>query len=134
MSDSPRYKEEDKKSPVHSPRYESIDDRRGRSRSSDRGNRRGRSPEDRGLTAPHRDEANKSCIYIAKLSRGARESDIREAFSRYGVIRSLVLKSSYAFLTYETPEAATEAISRMNGAKFINGEESIVVEQSGTEH
>jgi RNA recognition motif-containing protein len=41
------------------------------------------------------------------------------------------MKSSYAFMTYEAPESATEAITKMNGAKFINGEE-IVVEQSGT--
>ena len=43
------------------------------------------------------------------------------------------MKSSFAFLTYEKPESATEAIARMNGAKFVNGEE-IVVEQSGTDH
>jgi RNA recognition motif-containing protein len=43
------------------------------------------------------------------------------------------MKSSYAFLTFEKPESATEAIARMNGAKFVNGEE-IVVEQSGTDH
>ncbi len=43
------------------------------------------------------------------------------------------MKSSFAFLTYDKPESATEAIARMNGAKFVNGEE-IVVEQSGTEH
>jgi RNA recognition motif-containing protein len=113
----------------HSPREE----KRGRSRSGDRERRRG-SPEERGLTSSARDEADsKCCVYIAKLSRGTRESEIREAFSRYGPIKSLIMKSSYAFLTYETPEAATEAIARMNGAKFVNGEE-IVVEQSGTDH
>lgn len=72
-----------------------------------------------------------ACIYIAKLSKHTRERDIKEAFSQYGNIKSLVMKSSYAFMTYETPESATEAIAKMNGAKFINGEE-IVVEQSGT--
>lgn len=41
------------------------------------------------------------------------------------------MKSTYAFMNYDTAEAATEAIAKMNGAKFINGEE-IVVEQSGT--
>jgi RNA recognition motif-containing protein len=113
----------------HSPREE----KRGRSRSGDRERRRG-SPEERGLTSSARDEADsKCCVYIANLSRGTRESEIREAFSRYGPIKSLIMKSSYAFLTYETPEAATEAIARMNGAKFVNGEE-IVVEQSGTDH
>jgi RNA recognition motif-containing protein len=114
-------------------RYSPRDEKRGRSRSPERDRRRS-SPEERGLTQSAIDEANNSCcVYIAKLSRGTRESEIREAFSRYGPIKSLIMKSSYAFLTYETPEAATEAIARMNGAKFVNGEE-IVVEQSGTDH
>jgi len=56
---------------------------------------------------------------------------LREAFSHFGAIKSIVMKSSYAFMTFETPEAATEAIARMHGAKFVNGEE-IVVESSGT--
>ena len=129
MSDSPKPMEREELKERHSPREE----KRGRSRSGDRERRRG-SPEERGLTSSARDEADsKCCVYIAKLSRGTRESEIREAFSRYGPIKSLIMKSSYAFLTYETPEAATEAIARMNGAKFVNGEE-IVVEQSGTDH
>ena len=131
MSDSPRLMEREELKDHYSPR----DEKRGRSRSGDRDRRRA-SPEERGLPPPNssRDEAHsRCCVYIAKLSRGTRESEIREAFSRYGPIRSLIMKSSYAFLTYETPEAATEAIARMNGAKFVNGEE-IVVEQSGTDH
>jgi len=42
-----------------------------------------------------------------------------------------VLKSSYAFITYEKAEHATEAIARMNGTKFVNGED-LLVELSGT--
>ena len=127
MSDSPKTIEREEIKEHSSPR----DEKRGRSRSPADRDRRRRSPEDRGLTAD--DENSKSCVYIAKLGRGTRESDIREVFSRYGTIRSLIMKSSYAFLTFETPEAATEAIARMHGAKFVNGEE-IVVEQSGTDH
>ena len=105
-----------------------LDERRGRSRSPVERSRPPRSPGDR----RERDEGVPgACIYIAKLSKNTRERDIKEAFSQYGNIKSLVMKSSYAFMTYETPESATEAIAKMNGAKFINGEE-IVVEQSGT--
>jgi RNA recognition motif-containing protein len=105
-----------------------LDERRGRSRSPVERSRPPRSPGDR----RERDEGVPgACIYIAKLSKHTRERDIKEAFSQYGTIKSLVMKSSYAFMTYEAPESATEAIAKMNGAKFINGEE-IVVEQSGT--
>lgn len=107
-----------------------LDDRRGRSRSPVERSRPARSSVDR-RDRERDDGVPGACIYIAKLSKHTRERDIKEAFSQYGVIKSLVMKSSYAFMTYETPEAATEAIAKMNGAKFINGEE-IVVEQSGT--
>jgi RNA recognition motif-containing protein len=70
-------------------------------------------------------------VYIAKLARGTREGDLRDGFARFGTIKNIALKSSFAFLSYDNPESATEAISRMNGCKFVNGEE-IVVEQSGT--
>lgn len=107
-----------------------LDDRRGRSRSPVERSRPPRSPR-----SPDRrdreDGVPGSCIYIAKLSKHTRERDIKEAFSQYGTIKSVIMKSSYAFMTYETPEAASEAIAKMNGAKFINGEE-IVVETSGT--
>lgn len=104
-----------------------LEERRGISRSPIERSRPHRSPDRR-----DRDDAVPgSCIYIAKLSKHTRERDIKEAFSQFGNIKSLVMKSSYAFMTYETPESAAEAIAKMNGAKFINGEE-IVVETSGT--
>lgn len=133
MSESPsqvRREPPSEERPQERSRYQSPpDERRGRSRSGDRRrpsrSPRSRSPRDRDEGVPG------SCIYIAKLSRHTREGDLKEAFTRFGPIRKLVLKSTYAFLTFETPEAATEAIARMNGAKFVNGEE-IVVETSGT--
>lgn len=108
-----------------------VDDRRGRSRSPTERSRPPCSPGDRRDNYPRDDGVPGACIYIAKLSRNTRERDLKEAFSAFGNIKNLVMKSSYAFMTYEAPESATEAIAKMNGAKFLNGEE-IVVEQSGT--
>ena len=144
MSDSPAYREEPKggaspaekrpRSPVHadSPR----EDRRGRSRSS--GSRHGgarrassRSPNDR-RGDPRDDGSAGNVIYIAKLSRSTRESDLKDAFGRYGTIKSIALKHSFAFITFEKAESAREAIEKMNGAKFIN-DETLVVEPSGTD-
>ena len=117
------------------------DERRGRSRSSTSRNgadrRRGGSPQDRGdrreRDRSDRDGAdNKNIVYVAKLSRNTREADLKDGFSRFGVIKSIALKQSFAFITYDNPESAAEAITRMNGSKFLNGEE-ILVEASGTQ-
>jgi RNA recognition motif-containing protein len=131
MSASPRqWPADEPKIAVQKMKDSPRDERRGRSRSPVERSRAPRSPVDRDRR--ERDEGVPgACIYIAKLSKHTRERDIKEAFSQYGNIKSLIMKSSYAFMTYEAPESATEAIAKMNGAKFINGEE-IVVEQSGT--
>lgn len=151
MSDSPKDDkrnggsvEKRPRSPVNqdSPR----EDRRGRSRSS--GSRRGGA----GWGGPSRPSGGDSpvrpsgygedrkddgsagnVIYIAKLSRNTREADLKDGFSRYGAIRNITLKHSFAFITFEKPESAREAIERMNGAKFVN-DEQLVVELSGTDN
>ena len=124
MSESPRREAERDHSPpadeVRKERYSSPRrESRGRSRSRDR--RR---------SADRRNDA--ATIYIAKLARGTREADLKEGFTRYGAVKNIVMKSSYAFLTFESQESVKEAIEKMNGAKFVNGEE-LLVEQSGTE-
>lgn len=123
----------------HSPR----DDRRGRSRSSSRrggagwngGSRPsgGMSPS-RGYPEDRKDDGSAgNVVYVAKLSRNTREADLKDGFIRFGAIRNISLKHSYAFITYEKPESAKEAIERMNGAKFVN-DEQLVVELSGTDN
>lgn len=143
MSESPVPRDEVRKSPADE-RAESIpaqdspvDDRRGRSRSvsgsRDRDTERRRSPQDRRERdrSSRDDGSNGNVVYVAKLSRNTRESDLRDSFGRFGTIKNIVLKQSFAFITFEKPESATEAIARMNGAKFVNDEE-LLVEQSGT--
>ena len=85
-----------------------------RGRSRDRVDRRDKDPE------------NFTQIYIAKLSRNTNESDVRDAFSKYGQIKSLVLKHSYAFVDFDEHEAAERAVKDMNGKTFVSGEELVV--------
>ena len=59
-----------------------------------------------------------------------REDDLREKFSAFGRIKSVVLKKTYAFIDFEESEAAQAAIKGMDGKAFVNGEE-LTVEQSG---
>ena len=128
MSDSPRRDEVlESRSPVGERPRQDSQERRGRSRSRDR---RGSSRENRRMER-ERDEAQGNVVYVAKLARGTRESDLQNGFRQFGNIKSVVQKSSYAFITFDKPESAADAIAKMNGAKFINGEE-LLVEQSGT--
>ena len=57
---------------------------------------------------------------------------MKEAFSKYGKIKDVIVKHSYAFINFEDHEAAVLAVAEMNGKTFINGEE-LFVEQSGRE-
>ena len=68
-------------------------------------------------------------VYVAKLDRRTRESDLEREFSKFGKIRSVTLKLHYAFVVYEDHESAVEAIKEMHNREFVNGE-TIVVEQS----
>lgn len=126
-----------------SPRME-VDAGRGRSktpspvreRSASRGRSRSRSPnpeaDRRDRRGGDRDSEAQSQVYIAKLHRNTKESDLREAFSKFGKIKEITLKHNYAFIGYDDADAATQAIKEMDGKAFVNGEE-LVVEQSGRE-
>lgn len=130
MSDSPRRDEVlESRSPVGERPRQDSQERRGRSRSRD--GRRGGSRDNYRRMERERDEASGNVVYVAKLARDTRESDLHHGFKQFGNIKSIVQKSSYAFITFEKPESAADAIAKMNGAKFVN-EEVLLVEQSGT--
>ena len=57
---------------------------------------------------------------------------MKSEFAKFGKIKELSLKHSYAFIDYDDHESAQKAIEAMNGKTFVNGEE-LVVEQSGRE-
>jgi RNA recognition motif-containing protein len=47
---------------------------------------------------------------------------VLDAFSKFGKVKSVTLKNYYAFVDYEEHEAAVEAVEKMNGTTFVNGE------------
>ena len=65
-------------------------------------------------------------MYVAKLHRNTNENDLRDAFSKFGKIKDVVLKHNFAFIEFEEHEAAEDAIKEMNGKKFVNQEELVV--------
>ena len=86
---------------------------RGRSRDRDRDERRNKDPE------------NYTQIYVAKLPRRTREDDLKSEFSKFGRIKNMTLKHSYAFIDYEDHEVAVKSLEHFNGKNF-NGEELVV--------
>ena len=54
-----------------------------------------------------------------------------EGFEKFGKINKVTLKDTYAFVDFETHEAAVEAVKEMDGKKFFN-DEILKVEQSRT--
>lgn len=45
-----------------------------------------------------------------------------EEFGKFGKIKKCTLKDHYAFVCYESHEAAVEAVKEMDGRKFLYGE------------
>ena len=87
--------------------------------SAERGRSEDRDKRDKG-------PSNYTQVYVAKLHRNTKQSDIEEAFSKFGKIREIVQKHAYAFIDYDDHEAAEKAIQEMNNKAFVNGEELVV--------
>ena len=51
---------------------------------------------------------------------------MKDAFSKFGRIKNIILKHSYAFIDFDDHEAADAALKEMNGKTFVNGEELVV--------
>lgn len=51
---------------------------------------------------------------------------MRDAFSKFGKIKDIVLKNHFAFIDFEDHEAAVEAVKEMDGKTFVNQEELVV--------
>jgi len=55
-----------------------------------------------------------------------REGDLRNAFESYGTVVRVDIRKNYAFVEFETVEAASEAMKNMDGSKILDRE--IIVE------
>jgi RNA recognition motif-containing protein len=66
-------------------------------------------------------------IYIGSIGFELTESDVKKAFSPFGVVKSIFMPintetgrhKGYCFLEYETPDAAALALEKMNGSELV---------------
>lgn len=54
-------------------------------------------------------------LYVGNLSADGDEKAIRALFSKYGVVREVLMKNGYAFVEYEDSYSAEEAMRALNG-------------------
>lgn len=66
--------------------------------------------------ANHSPTQESSTVYVAGISRGVIQEDLREPFQRFGQIREIFMKGKYAFVEYENVVDAQNCIRDMNGA------------------
>lgn len=77
-----------------------------------------------GQPSAARDYAPGSRVYIGDLPQGTTADDLNAAFEKFGALTRLELKvpregrNPFAFVVFESPEAANGAVSAMNGTSF----------------
>jgi arginine/serine-rich splicing factor 4/5/6 len=54
-------------------------------------------------------------LYVGNLSADGDEKAIRALFSRYGVVREVLMKNGYAFVEFEDACSAETAMRDLNG-------------------
>lgn len=54
-------------------------------------------------------------LYVGNLSAEGDEKSIRMLFGKYGPVREVLMKSGYAFVEFESPIYAEEAMRELNG-------------------
>ena len=54
-------------------------------------------------------------LYVGNLSADGDEKAIRALFSRYGIVREVLMKNGYAFVEFEDPCSADTAMRELNG-------------------
>ncbi|PRP87624.1 hypothetical protein PROFUN_04651 [Planoprotostelium fungivorum] len=73
-----------------------------------------------------------SRLYVGRLSSRTRERDLEDDFSRFGRITRLDMKNGFAFIEYNDPKDADDAVRDMHG-RTLDGSNIIVERAKGTE-
>jgi len=58
---------------------------------------------------------SKTRVYVGRLSSRTRERDLDDVFSKYGRVQSCDLKYGYAFVEFEDPRDAEDAVRALDG-------------------
>lgn len=70
-------------------------------------------------------------IYVGRLGSKAKREDLQSEFDKFGKIRDIDLRSTHAFIEFEAPEEARDAIDKMDGKRLNTGGDRITVKPRG---
>jgi len=63
---------------------------------------------------------SESKIFVGQLSKKIRTTDLEDAFSKYGKIKEIEIKTNHAFIEFESSHDAEEAVDEMDGKMVID--------------
>ncbi len=67
---------------------------------------------------------------MTKLDPSVKEKDLEKEFGKYGRIKNVNLKTSFAFIEYYHKEDAKDAIKELNNKKLFGLQKRVVVEEA----
>ncbi|KAJ3059504.1 putative splicing factor, arginine/serine-rich 6, partial [Podochytrium sp. JEL0797] len=67
-------------------------------------------------------------IYVGKLPRDVTDRELRRHFDEFGRIREVRILVGFAFVEYDDPRDARDAVEKLDGSRFLG--ERILVEAS----
>jgi arginine/serine-rich splicing factor 1/9 len=65
--------------------------------------------------------ADRRRVYVGNLPRDIREYEVEDLFRKYGRIADINVKGPYAFVTYDDPRDAEDAVRGRDGYPFDGG-------------
>ncbi|KXS09286.1 hypothetical protein M427DRAFT_149943 [Gonapodya prolifera JEL478] len=67
-------------------------------------------------------------VYVGRLPRDTTERELERLFREFGRVRETNIKAGFAFIEYEDPRDAQDAVKELDGARFLG--ERIIVEHA----
>lgn len=60
-------------------------------------------------------------IYVGNLPHDIRERELDDLFYKFGRIEEITIKGPFAFISFEDPRDAEDAVRRRDGYEFAGG-------------
>ena len=59
-------------------------------------------------------------VFVGQLSKKIRTSDLEEAFSKFGKVKDVEMKTNHAFIEFDSARDAEEAVDEMDGKTIVD--------------
>ena len=59
-------------------------------------------------------------VFVGQLSKKIRTSDLEDAFSKFGKVKDVEMKTNHAFIEFDSARDAEEAVEEMDGKTIVD--------------